>query len=777
MIQNMRQKGSEGLEQRSGMKKLHTTADGTNKVLSMFQYSKGSKTERHFYAQFSDSDVLAATSAPPTVTTGVFGSEVFSGTTGDIPASWSVIDDILLYSNGSDQHQIFTGTARPVDKFIVYKGSGSIPNMPEIGEDYSLEVSDGNSTTVAVLDSLGDLAVDIDAVFIGVPVPCDTFTFTVSAANGTNSVAQIHYWNGSWTAVASFTDNTIVTAKTLGQTGTMTFTLPTDSIPHYQFGENMFWYRLSLASGDLDAEVEVSAVTFETDWQAIQNVWDGIPVDVIETQFFDNSATVYKTYAASTIEIDSATSSDRIYFACSDPIVGFYVNVGGKPNTTGTTTINAAYSWDGDSWVSASGLTDGSNGLANSGWVTFTKPTTVHPTAFNETKYKAYWYYFTVDKTLNDDVIIGLQYMPYFDINEAGRVGICNHAWKDRGIYTFTQAPHYLYIAALGRPMVLNGTDFAFQRAGDGRKNKIRSIQNYHNEVMVWQEEKGSNGGCWTMFQGMTPATWGKRVLSTKIGTMNAKTTAVVDGVLTSTSTDEKVRTLAFTLSHYGVFKSDGITVDSISDDIQNYFDPADTTNCIRRGYADDMWMMHDTKDNCLRLGLVTGSSATVPNTFPVYDLKTRSWSFDSLGHALSCAAEVEAASGDIPILQVGGGTADGTVYQLNTTSNDVSTAIDAYAQMEIDYNGLMLQIDEVILRVAGQTVGDVVVTPKLNDIDQMTATLPMTKRNDGEEHRRERFDVNLLSDHIGVKFQNDVASETLYLEDVSYNINVVKER
>ncbi|KKN32403.1 hypothetical protein LCGC14_0814210 [marine sediment metagenome] len=783
MIQNMRQRGREGFEQRGGMVKLHTTADGgagQNKTLSLFQYSKGGKTERHFYAQMSDSDVLEATNAPPTVTTGVFGGEVFSGSAGDIPASWGVIDDILLFSNGSDQHQIFTGNARVVDKFVVVKDSVAIPNIPDKGEDYSIEVSDGNATTVAILDSLGDLAVDYDAIYIGVPVPCDTFTwaFGTSKPNATASVAQIHYWNGSWTAVSGFTDNTANgTPATLAQAGTMTFTLPTDSVPHYQFGECMFWYRISLSSGDLDAEVEVSAVTFETDWQSVQNVWDGTPLDIIEAQFNDDSASTFLTFAASTIELDLATASDKIYFACAVPIVGFYVDVGEKPNTTGSTTINNAYSWDGGAWNAVSNLNDGSNGLSSSGWVTFTKPTPVHPTQFNEQKYSMYWYYFTVDKTLNDDVIIGLSYMPTYDINDMGRKGQCNAAWKNRAVYTFTQAPHYLYISALGRPMVLNGLDFSFWVAGDGRNNPIRAIKNFHNEIMVWQEERGTAGGCWTMFQGKSPRTIGKSLLHDKIGTLNAKTALVVDGVMTATATGQKAKPHGFTLSHYGVFKSDGTSVVSISDEIQNYFDPRDTTNCIRRGYEDEMWMWHDTSDNVLRLGLVTGSSATVPNTFPVYNLTTGTWSFDELGHPLSCGGEVEAASGDIPILQVAGGVNDGTVYRLNTTINDVDTAIDAYAQMEIDYEALVLQLDEFVLRVKGQAEGDALVTAYENGIEKSEDIVSMVVRNDGEEHRRERLDADLQGDHISLKFQNNVLSQSLYLLDLSCKFAVVPGR
>ena len=56
MVQNFRQMHP-GLKKRPGQIKLHTTEDSTNRVMSLFQFSKGKKTERHFYAQMNDGDV------------------------------------------------------------------------------------------------------------------------------------------------------------------------------------------------------------------------------------------------------------------------------------------------------------------------------------------------------------------------------------------------------------------------------------------------------------------------------------------------------------------------------------------------------------------------------------------------------------------------------------------------------------------------------------------------------------------------------------------------
>ena len=70
MVQNIRGKHPDFIK-RSGMRKQHSTADGSNEVLSLFQFRKSRVDEKHFFAQMSDGDMLEATNDPPTVTTGV----------------------------------------------------------------------------------------------------------------------------------------------------------------------------------------------------------------------------------------------------------------------------------------------------------------------------------------------------------------------------------------------------------------------------------------------------------------------------------------------------------------------------------------------------------------------------------------------------------------------------------------------------------------------------------------------------------------------------------
>jgi hypothetical protein len=291
----------------------------------------------------------------------------------------------------------------------------------------------------------------------------------------------------------------------------------------------------------------------------------------------------------------------------------------------------------------------------------------------------------------------------------------------------------------------------------------------FYNELMAFQEEKGEAGGCITMFEGFSPITFGKIIISSRYGCMNANSVEMVDGI--QFGKDESGMG-AFILSRYGILFSNGRFVKHVPgfEDIANYFDPTSSV-CIQSGYENHMWLKYDSAFNVLRIGLVTGSSATVCNTFLVYDLKDYTFSFDSLQQPLACAFEVEAASGAIPVLQVGGGTADGQIYLLNNGLNDVSTAIDAYVTMELDGDGEILQLDGMMLRCKAQAAGDITVTPYLNSIAGTAKTLSMTAETTNETIRRHTESWNLKSQHLALKFQHATASQSCYLEDLKLTI------
>lgn len=767
-IQNLRQRHS-GMEQRKGQAALHTVADGaapTNKVLSLYGFSKGRRSENHLLAQMSDGDILDATALPPTVTTGAFGAEIFSGSAGQSPGSWSNLMDILVHSNGIDQHQLWPGTLAYVGKFVVYKSASALPDVPGIGEDYSDEVTDGIATNVGTLGTIGTNATDALCIFCplvpggtaGVPAG---LKFTMgSTVNIVTATMVISYWNGAWTALTK-TDNTLATGRTLTQTGTVTWTSPTDALPYYMYGRCGYWLKITFSAA-LTAGTCVAECEYAANVQDLKNIWNGVLLDAVEAQVYVAATTTYSTYGGAAIMVGGLTSSDVFYFAAASPVEALFIDVGQIPNTTASTTINAISRWTGSAWTSVGTYVDGTGGLKQSGWIRFPRGTE-QPLNFNNANYYAYWYKLTVDKTLLVGMSIWIQYRPYFDIEELGK-GVCNAAWKGRGVYSFDRWPDYLYISAQNNPTGLNGSDYGIIQVGDGRSHKVTAMRKFHNELMVWQEEKGEEGGCLTLIEGYSPTTYGKLILSSRLGAMNAKSVVVVDGVLTSTATDEVIKTLAFALSRYGVYISDGLTCSIISDDIGNYFDPT-KTECIRRGYEAEMWLAYDSTYNVIRAGLVSGTSATLPNVFPVFDLTDKTWSFDTPAQELSCAIEMGAGSGNLPVVQVGGGIDDGLIYLLNTGTNDVTTAIDAYATLEVDMRGAVFIIREMMLRVKAQT-GNITLTPSINSIAGTAKTLSMVAEITNQTVRRHLFNFNLVGHHVSLKIAHNTVSESMLLED-----------
>lgn len=825
--------GKKTFKQRKGQYKKHTTADSTNKVLSLFHFSKGQRDENHFFAQMSDGDILDATDEPENgkQTAAAFGTEVFSGSASQIPGSWSVLDDLLIHSNGVDQHKVYAGSANWVVKFIKFSDDSAPSLNPTFGFDYTKEVTDGLTATSANLNSLDTIGNDpYECIYICTGgVRANRLYWTMGNVNGTaGTTGTLKYRksDNTW-ADTEETDGTAKTINggdaTLGQSGAMYWNPPTDEIPCYMFGVSGFWYQWE-TSADLDASVTVTGLTFGTDHDStgtrtsfldIVNVWDGIPVPAIEARFYDQSATnVYYNYfmgqGAPTVaehylrEARYLTSSgdlisiggmaidnDKIYFNSLDQLQGIFVDVGDTPNTAATA-INAddVQVWCGGDFQSMAKVVDQTDGFRRSGWITWERGpynTSYYPEktlgdydTFGTTPYHSYWYRINVSTTnVSAGVQIAIETIPFFDrlhltdtTLDMG-IGLCSSKWKDRMCYVFDKYPNQIYVSAKSRPMVLNGFDFAILKTGDGRSNKITCMLPFHNELAVWQEEKGDEGGTLTLWQGDNPSEFsrGKLVLSTKHGTFNAKSAIVVDGIALPGS--DNLRTVMFWLSTEGVFMSDGMSIWGISDDIADLFDSTDTTNCLRRGYENDHWIAYDRTYNIIRIGLVTGASATVPNTFRVLDLGDFSWYKDDLEQELSCIVEAEGNStGKIPILQYGGGIDDGTVYQLNYGTNDVTTAIDSYIRMEFYNQGIELEMRNILATMKVQSAGDCTVTPYSNNVAQTALTLSMTAENTSEQVRRHYTGVGVASEQMSLKLQNDTASQEIHLLDVAVEIN-----
>ena len=717
MIQNMRPTHP-GFKKRTGQIPLHTTPNGSLKALSLYQFSKGKREELHFFAQWSDNTVQEATNQPPTVTQGAFGTTVFSGSANSIAAAWSNIDDLLIFSNGADQHQIFAGLDNDVQAVIVYSSAASLPLIPTVGQDLSMELTNGTTEISAVIGPVGTNAGDCICVLC--PIVPNQLGIQVAVPNSIAAVMSIYYWNGAWTQVSNLSDGTSVGGKSLAQSGYVTFTQPIDAVSSYMFGQSGFWILLTFSAA-ITATTALSEVTYGSSWQPMQNVWSGVQVPVVETRVYTASTGQYFTYAGTSINVSSMVAgSDYLYFNSIDPIIGFYVDPTSTPSSTAGVSVSEVAAWNGSSFTPVSNLVDNSAGFTQAGWITFSKLATIQKTQFM-TSYYSYWYRVKITGgNLSADTYLALYTMPYFNISELGLYGRCSCAWKGRAVLASTR-DQYLYVSALDQPMVLNGDDYGTLDPGDGRANVVVCMRPFKNELMVWQKEKGTEGGCFTLFEGYDPTTYGKLVLSTQLGAMNANSAVVVENVIVAAENNDVVKTVVFVLSHYGVYMSDGMMCQMMSDQIRDRFDPTNAANCIRAGYEEKMWIAYDSAYGVLRLGLVCGTQATECNVFPVYDIEDHEWSFDVPGQNLASCCEVEAGSGNLPVLQCAGGTADGTIYRLNYGTTDNGAEIDSFATMEVDGGGLVINIKDMIISKSGTLL----ITPYAYGVPQETHTVP----------------------------------------------------
>lgn len=768
-----------GKESRLGQAKHHTTtAHSTKDIISGYGFSKSVITERHLFAQLSDGSVDEATDNPPTVTTGNFGSSVLAARSNPWPASWAKFLDMLIYTDGADVGQIYTGQDMKPVLFNVYKGTGAIPLIPEEGADYTQEVIDDLASTYADASSLDDLAA-YGCMFVMFATPVNKLSLAMSAYNGQEAgVADVKYWNGSsLTSVSGLSDGTDTT-YVLDTDGDITWTAdPTGEVPTYAFGRSGFLYQWSIDSGPLDSSVNITLITGEytEGFQAIQNVWDGIMPEATMALVEDTSASTFATYSSQSIlcgDLVGAASHDFLYISSPDPLFGIYLDVLETPNLTATTTIDQIATWTGAAFTNLSSVSTNDGG-ASTGFITWARNNDIRKVNFNGTVQHAYWYRFRFDKTLSSSLAWSVLCLPYFDINNIHPVQQAVCAWENRLWYSFND--NMLYGTDVNKPMALNGNNLVLIEAAKHSKNKAICMRRFYQFMLVWGEEKGEEGGYFTIVQpGATASGYDSQIISERIGIMNNKCAVTLeDANMGDLNTERPVMKGVYFLSRTGVYKSDGSFLKNISGGIANYFDPTRSV-CIRRGYEKEHFLSWDSTYGVLRLGIVSGNSATVPNKFFVFDTVGDTWHEDELGQPLSSIFEVDGASGDIPVLQYGGGQ-DGYVYRLNTTNDDVSTAIDKSIKIELDGEGYRIRLGGMAFVLKDQTAGDITVDVYVNGAATPVYTSARSMISSIGAYKGHRFNCHIEGDHLTIRLRNNTSNQPVYLLEHGYDINKIE--
>jgi hypothetical protein len=701
-----------------------------------------------------------------------FAGEITTTELSNFKPSWGVLDDILIFANGDGYAKFYGGQAGQPCKAscVVIDPAGG--DTGTFRDDWDVDgitldfPASGTTSTYCYLYS---------------PVLTDRLLYSVIDDNN-YGVATWEYWSGyAWWNPGSnaVEDTTIDGGDSFAQDGYIYSEKFLDNKPQRLFGLSGYWLRFKMSSSSADFTGKFKVFYNFTE---LSNVWDGVYVDFVEALFFDNSATSdpYYTYGNTTIDISEMTTSDYVYFSSQYVPKDIYATVGNTPNTN-SVSLTFEY-WDGTQWVTWTTLTDGSEGFRQSGLINMspqTAETASQKQGFNGSPLQLHWFRLSVSGTVSDNCRIGLTYQPILNLDDFGTKTTCAAVWKERAVYVFDNYPSWINVTKNGTVNVLNGDDYTPLQAGDGRRNAVVCMRKFHNELLTWQEEKGDEGGCTTIFEGYNPTTFGKFLLSAKIGTLNADTAVVVDGALQASRTDYAAATLAYFLSNYGVFYTDGQTIKSIHEPIRNYFDPT-SADCIRHGYQQYCWLTYDETHHVLRMGLVSGSSATQPNVFPVFDLITRRWSFDAFAsaHTPRCMSEIGGDSSTSAVqVAVLAGSLSGDIYHASSTNlnDNGDTAIDMQVRIEFSANGHLMNINEYAVRFKRQ-VGNIICKVYENGVENtdMAKTVDMEQFGQGpgaggtgEEAFTDRLMIGAYQDNnVSVFMQNNVIDQDMYLFD-----------
>ncbi len=401
----------------SGMSKINSTPVTKTDITAAFHFKKESIPESHFLVQGFANDGSSAlydntTSIP---NQGNF-SLLYSETTGSSSGKFfNAPDGCVVYGNTKEMI-LWGGNESRCSAFIV-ADANDYSSTPTIALDYTDQVTDFDTTTYAVISSR--------YVHIASTRELSGVKFYVKTANTSTASVSAYYWSGTaWTAVASLSDGTASSGKTLAQTGMILFTSTVGSTS-IRFFQNVLLYYYLFDFNGVDATTSVYRCTVVAPPQSITNQWDGVPLQPTSYQVGNTSGSSYTSssfppgqylitdtdttttpstitdYTSNILYAESGGSSSEIAPADHYTIIGSQFPLTGAffdvyTNNTLTVSVTVSY-WNGYNWTSVSGLSDGTA----SGGVTLAKNGTI---SFSDTNGAAavryfngvllYWYWF-----------------------------------------------------------------------------------------------------------------------------------------------------------------------------------------------------------------------------------------------------------------------------------------------------------------------------------------------------------------------------------------------
>ena len=563
-----------GWKPRKGCTLHNTTTLGTEDILSLHCYVHPRNSDYHFLAQYNGALYDSSNDPPAAGTT--FGSSIVSGLSGTVPGFSTVVKEHFFYADGSTRPIVWGGDTPFCSGFIAYYDIDD-NGTPEVYVDYTREVTDERTGTVAVLRA------DVhDVYYVCSPEIAHAITLDLGVVNEEASVATVSSWvAGAW-ADRSATDGTIDPAgDTHGKDGSFTWARNATDTMRVIGGIMGYWYRVSF-SAVLTAGVTIISCKVAFDPTAVTNKWNGVYEFPAAVRFFDQSTGEYidqtgKLANESTsqyMQLDAMTTSDEILIKTIEPATGFGFGVVPDYAQSSAAKIDQIEVWNGTSFTAVTtGIIDETldaaldSSFAQTGIVWFNAAAvTAKRRSFNWDSTPGYWYKVTVSAELGnagDDVRVFIVSVASFPLVMPAVKGVIE--FKNRlFVWGDPEYPNRLRYSANGRPDCFSGTDSTYTDAF-GDMTPITCALRFYNELIIWKENS-----VW-LLEGYSPQTFGTLRIADTIGLASPKSAVVVETGYPAMKTDEPL-SIALWEDTDGAYVLDGRKPKKISLPVDHYF-------------------------------------------------------------------------------------------------------------------------------------------------------------------------------------------------------------
>jgi len=653
-----------GWKPRKGCTLHNTTAIGAEDILSLHQFTHPRNGDYHFLAQYNG-NLYDATNDPPASGT-TFGSSILSGLSTTVPGFSTTVREHFFYADGSNPPVVWGGDTPFCSGFIAHYDIDD-NGTPEVYVDYTREVTDERTTTMAVLRD------DVhDVYYVCSPEIAHAITLDLGVVNEEASVATVKSWvAGAWDD-RSATDGTISPAgKTHGQDGSFTWTRNTTDTMRVIGGIMGYWYQVSFSAA-LTAGVTIISCKVAFNATVMTNKWNGVYEYPAAVRFFDASAGEYvdntgKITNESTSQYmqigEMVTDVDFIYIKTIEPATGFGFGIVPDYAQAEASLIDNIEVWTGVSWTAASGVIDetldaaGDSSFANTGIVWFNAAAvTAKRRSFNWDSVPGYWYRMSISATLTDtDVRIFIVSIASFPQALSPVDGVIE--FKNR-LFTWgdPEYPNRLRYSANGRPDCFSGSDSGYTDAF-GDMKPIKCALRFYNELIVWKEDS-----VW-LLEGYSPQTFGTLRIADTIGLASPKSAQVIETGYPAMKTDEPL-SIAIWEDVDGAYVLDGRKPKKVSLPIDHFFNTEYATAIAAASIANRQSFVDPLRNEYHLL---------LPTSELVFNYIKNEWyppwerSVDLL-----CGLSLRGTDGRYYVY---GGDASGLVYRLENDTTDKSVA------------------------------------------------------------------------------------------------------